>query len=332
MNDVSVVVAVPVRNEVERLPQLLDALANQRASSFTVALFFDDCEDGSQALVEALAPSLPFTIVTDRCDARERPNAGAARQRAMALAIRHAGGGVLMTTDADSRPAHDWIAANTAGLVHADVVAGRIDLAGASSVQTRLSRYYDRLHALRRRRDPVTYEAARTHHWTSAASMAMTSATYVRTKGFPPCVNGEDAAFADRAARLGLRTRRDAAARVVTSSRRIGRASAGLAVQLAALDASQDLPLVTHPADEAWRFSMQGVARRAHGGDDYTQLASRLGLSLHEVVTVAVECANGEAFAARIVGAPSGGMRQIALGQAEILLAELAQDQLMGAA
>ena len=49
-----VAIAVPVRNEAERLPRLLNALARQaKAPPFSLFLFFDNCGDGSQALVEA---------------------------------------------------------------------------------------------------------------------------------------------------------------------------------------------------------------------------------------------------------------------------------------
>ena len=41
---------------------------------------------------------------------------------------------------------------------------------------------------------------------------------------------------------------------------------------------------------------------------------------------VAGECANGEAFAARIVGSPPGGLRSVPLAQAETILAELEAD------
>jgi len=330
-----IAIAVPVRNEAERLPRLLDALARQiGAPPFTLALLFDNCDDDSHATVQHLAPTLPFPIVTQCETAGGPPNAGLARARAMAMALSIAPDGVLMTTDADSQPAPDWVAANLSALARADVVAGRIvrHPGRAAPLQARLEAYYDRLHALRRRLDPVTWEAADTHHWTSAASLAMTSHVYRTAGGFPPLVHGEDAALADAAARLGLSLRRDARAHVATSARRNGRVSGGFAAQLAAFDRTDHAPAVFHPEDEAWRYTLHAEARHGHGRDGYDRLATSLRLPLAEVSAVAAECANGEAFAARIVGAPPGGMRAVTLSHAERLIAGLEQVRLEGAA
>lgn len=333
MKAADIAVAVPVRNEAERLPGLLAALAaQQQARPFTLCLFFDQCSDGSEAAVAALTPSLRYRIVTDCCDTGAPPNAGRARRRACELAVATVGNGVLLTTDADSTPAPDWIAANLAALDHSDIVAGRIvrDAAAPSPRQDQLEAYYDRLHALRRTLDPVAWEAPLTHHWTSAASLAMTALTYRALGGFATVATGEDAALADAAARLGFRLRRDAAVRVRTSARRTGRIEGGFATTLAALDTSPTPPLVAHPDDEAWRYRWQAEARRMDGGGE-RELAVQLGLPIAEVSEVAAECPNGEAFAARIVGAPPGGMRQVPLNHAAMLL-ELQEARLAGAA
>lgn len=330
-----IAVGVPIRNEVERLPILLRALSAQRdAPQFAVALFFDNCVDGSEALVSAASGSVPFRIVTDRCRSGGAANAGLARRRAMALAAGAAPFGTLMTTDADSQPAADWISANVRGLQAADIVAGRIVHEGgdASPIQAQLEAYLDRLHRFRRLLDPVPWEAAFTHHWTSAASLAMSCDMYHAADGFPAIASGEDAAFGDTAARGGYRLRRDASVRVTTSTRRDGRAAAGFAASLSAWDQDAAPPYVAHPQDEAWRYALHGRARRLHRSGSLDGLARDLRLSLTEVETVADQCRNGEAFAARIVGAPPGGMRHVPLPHAELLLAMLEQKRLRGAA
>lgn len=320
---------MPVRNEVERLPQLLRALAEQRdAGPVTLALFFDDCDDGSEALVDSFA--LPFEVVTTCVSSGGPPNAGRARRRAMALAMEAVPGDALLTTDADSAPAPDWIAASRRGLAQADVVAGRIlrDARQESPTQGRLELYYDRLHTLRRALDPVAWEAPRTHHWSSAASLAIRADVYQALGGFADVASGEDAALLDAAARGGWRIRRDADVRVTTSSRRSGRVPGGFAAALSAWDDDRVVPTVTHPADEAWRYTQHAVARALHGGGGYQALADTLRLPLAEVEQVAAECRNGEAFAARVVGAPPGGMRHVSLAQAERLLGVLDGDLL----
>ncbi|MBE7186433.1 MAG: glycosyltransferase [Methylobacterium mesophilicum] len=321
-----VVVAVPVRNEAERLPRLLASLAQQHsAPSFRLALFFDSCTDSSFELVAALAGDLPYKVVTARTADVGLPNAGRARRSAVALAMSHEMEGILLTTDADSQPAPDWIAANLAALETADVVAGRITQGPgpSSEKRDRLECYFDRLHAIRRAIDPVDWEASRAHHWTSSASLALRMTTYSALGGFEPIPNGEDAALCDAAARAGYRVRRDARVTVQTSTRRLGRADQGFAAMLRMLDDADELPTVSHPDDEAWRFLMHAAARTRHGAADYGHLAERLGLPHAEVDQVATECRNGEAFAARIVGAPPQGMRTVCLGEAERLLAKL---------
>lgn len=317
-----VAVAVPVRNEAERLPRLLDALARQtQAPTFSLCLFFDNCDDGSQALVEARQRELPYAIQSACCDASGPPNAGLARGRAANLAVRAAPNGMILSTDADSEPGADWIANTLSALEHADVVAGRIlRRTGNAPKQDRLERYLDGLHALRRTLDPVPWEDGATHHWVSAASLAMRTRTYQRLGGFRALASGEDAAFGDTTARAGLRLRRDARVTVLTSSRRRGRARDGFAAVLSALDREGAEPMVTHPEDEAWRFSAQAAARAQHGTGHFATLAKRLGLPVDEVIEVAAECANGEAFAARIVGVPPGGLRPVTLAHAEASL------------
>ncbi|UAK23231.1 glycosyltransferase [Sphingomonas nostoxanthinifaciens] len=331
----SVAIGVPVRNEAVRLPRLLGALAAQRGNPrFTLCLFFDNCDDGSSALVERMAADLPFPVIGECCHAGGPPNAGAARRRAMTLASAACRDGILLTTDADSEPAPDWVAANVAALTHGDVVAGRIVRPDARTrdMLDRIGTYLDRLHEVRRMIDPVPWEADRTHHWTSGASLAFSAEVYRALDGFRPLANGEDAAVADAAARAGYRIRRDADVVVRTSSRRIGRADRGFATALAAFDQAIGLPEVAHPDDEAWRFRMQAAARAAYAAGEVRSLGIALGLPIAEVEQVAAECVNDEAFAARIVGAPPGGLRTVSLAHAEALLAGFEQFDLVGAA
>ena len=330
MSGERVAVAVPARNEAQRLPRLLTALARQQhAPSFALCIQFDNCTDASVELVAAWSARLPFAVHTSQDESGRDPNVGIARREAFGIALRVAPHGVLLSTDADSEPAENWIAANLAALDHGDIVAGRIAPRGrASPLQARMSHYYDRLHGLRRLLDPVDWEAPLTHHWTSAASLAMSAATYRRIGGVPPIATGEDAAMIDAAARLGLRTRRDATVLVRTSMRRHGRVDGGFASSLAA----ERLPVVAHPDDEAWRYAHQAIARRLHGVSDLTELATAVSLPVQEVRQVAAECPNGEAFAARIVGAPPRGMRGVPLDQAAEMLAHLERGFLRGAA
>lgn len=332
----SAAVCVPVRDEVALLPGLLDALAEQQgAEAFVLCLLFDGCRDESATLVAERAPDLPFVVVTAEVD-RGEPNAGLARRRAMDLGIAGLGedqghrGAMIVSLDADSLPDRGWLAANAAALAHADVVAGRVVRASGqpSPTQDRLDAYFDALFALRRAIDPVPWEAPYTHHCTSGASLAFRVEAYRALGGFEPFRSAEDARLVDRAHRLGLRVRRDAAVRVETSSRREGRATEGFAEHLRRLDQGETRPLVAHPGDAAWRHEREAAARRAWPSLDLEgdALARMFGCDPAHVARVAAEAINAEAFAMRVVPGRPGGERLVTLDEAEIAL-----DRLCGA-
>ena len=134
------VVAVPVRDEAERLPACLDALAAQRDrdgrpmvfGTFGVAIFANNCDDKSAELVRSLARGLPFPVrVVEASLLPDFAHAGGARREAMNqaddwLSERTERDGVILTTDADSQVSSNWIANNLAAIdAGADAVLGR---------------------------------------------------------------------------------------------------------------------------------------------------------------------------------------------------------------
>lgn len=326
-----IVICIPARDEARELPRLfaaLEALAPATIVPVQVCLMLDGCTDASAALATAYRARSRHPVHIQE-DADPTPSAGRARGRAMAmgLAVAAGRGALLLTTDADSRPAPDWLVAMAAGLAKADVVAGRIVRSGEQPnlLQDRLERYYDALLALRRRLDPVPWEADVTHHHVGGANLGIGADAYRALGGFLPLTHGEDARLVDDAARAGLRVRRDAACVVRTSDRRQGRAPHGLAQALRHLDGAAATAIrVTHPADAAWQYRMQALARDAFGADRLDRVAAAVGLTHDHVRGVARDCPNAEAFAMRIVPAAPGGMRQVGLPAAEAALALLA--------
>ncbi|MGI4731852.1 MAG: glycosyltransferase [Janthinobacterium lividum] len=322
----SIAIGIPVRDEEALLPRLLQALSRQREvdpETVTVAFLLDGCTDASEAVVRGW--DAPFATLVSSI-ARAEPNAGRARRAAMTMA-EASGAARLATTDADSAPAPDWLASIGRALADADVVAGRIVRSPErpDPAQDAVERYYDRLHAHRREIDPVAWDPAPGHHHTGGANLAFRAEAYRALGGFDPVPCGEDALIVDRAHRLGLRVRRDAAARVETSSRRCGRAPGGLASALAWHDRGGPAR-VAHPADVTWQYHGQAIARAAFARLDgsATELASRLGLPVDEILTVAGECPNAEAFAMRIAPAVPGGPRIVTLAEAQAALDALA--------
>jgi hypothetical protein len=206
------------------------------------------------------------------------------------------------------------------------VVTGRITRAGERPcpLQDRVEAYYDRLFALRRRLDPVPWEAPVTHHHSGGANLGIRLGAYRAVGGFVALASGEDARLVDDAARAGLRVRRDAACVVHTSDRRVGRASGGLSLALRHLDGIDAARVsVAHPADAAWQYRHQAAARAAFAAGQPQGIARALGLAEDHVAGVAADCPNGEAFAMRIVPVPPGGVRTVALPVAEAELAAL---------
>lgn len=323
----SIAVCVPARNEAERLPRFLDAIAAQGNPALTLCILFDGCTDASAAIVAERAPHLPFAVRV-RSIAGGAANAGRARRAAMALGAEILDGtGTIVSTDADSVPRPGWLAANLAGLAQADVVAGRIVRREriALPLQDRIEACYDRLFALRRLLDSVPWEAPRTHHYTSGASLAFRAHAYAALGGFERVGAAEDARIVDAAHRAGLRVRRDAAAVVETSSRRGGRARGGLADHLRAIDHGAAVPTMAHPHDAVWRYRLHAAARAAFG-HDLAALSDRLPRAPSEIAAIAAAAPNAEAFAMRVVPDVPGGERTVSLDAAEDALAALEGD------
>lgn len=295
-----------------------------------VCLYLDDCADGSVELLSQIGSTLPFRLTVAHGGRGGEPNAGAARRAALAMGLELLAGreGLLLTTDADSRPHRDWIVAGRRGLREAEVVAGRIiRIHGAADTQQcRIEHYYDRLHRYRRAIDPVPWEARDTHHFSGGANMAIRASAYRMIGGFVPLPSGEDARLLDDAARGGLRVRRDAAMVVETSSRRQGRIAGGLAGLLRALDQGEQ-PALADPRGAAWQWRGQADARRSFAMIDRSDvrivLGERLGLTADHLLGVARDCPNAEAFAMRVVPAPPVHAGMVSLSEAEDILTEL---------
>lgn len=334
-----VAICVPVKNERTLLPHLLDALAVQVVPpGFEVAacFYFDGCTDDSVRVVRDHA--LPWPVRIAEGGGNRSANAGRARRRAMAIGVDLAAS-ALLSTDADSVPASDWLAATCHALAEADIVAGRIVRQGAASLpaQCLIEDYYDRLYALRRRIDPVAWEAPATHHYTSGASLGFRADAYAATGGFEACAAGEDARIVDVARRLGLRVRHDAAVRVETSSRRVGRAVDGLADHLRAIDvAGSAIARTLHPELAAWKYHAHALARAEFATATDPAAAARLAAALDigaDAVRDLARCAaNAEAFATCIVPDPPGDQEFVAIDVARQALAAIERQRMEVAA
>src|ERR1700679_4230559 len=100
---VPIVVAIPVRDEAERIGPCILALARQTRKPDAVVLLLNNCSDGTETIARELAPSLPYELhIICHTFPPAIANAGQARRLAMQHAADLAGReGVLLTTDAD---------------------------------------------------------------------------------------------------------------------------------------------------------------------------------------------------------------------------------------
>ena len=284
------IVAIPSKDEAERLPACLDALAGQRdlagrslaAGVVGVAIFVNNCADESADVARAMACAAPFPIqVVEASLLPAFAHAGGARRAAMDLAeswLSERGGddGVILTTDADSRTPPDWIVRNLAAIdAGADAVLGRVvldedgqHLPEALHARGALeSAYEGLLTEIAALLDPLDYDPWPRHATISGATLAVTREAYRRVGGLPCVPLGEDKAFVARLRRHDAKIRFCPRVEVVTSGRIQGRAPGGVADTLRLRSAAPDAfcdealePLRVAMLRAAWR----GRLRRLH--------------------------------------------------------------------
>jgi hypothetical protein len=237
----SIVVALPAKDEAERIEACLLALAHQSRRPDAVILLANNCRDGTPVVAAGMAPALPYRLHVECRDfPMQHAHAGQARRLAMSLAGSHLSpDGILLTTDADAVVAPDWIERNcnaiTAG---ADVVCGRVVLhpIEAALIPSHL-RIDDELECwltelldhMANRLDPDPADPLPRHTEAAGASLAVTAAAFRRGGGMPALPSGGDRAFVRALARIDARIRHDPTVVVSVSGRMIGRASGGMA-------------------------------------------------------------------------------------------------------
>ena len=217
---VETVIAIPVRNEAERVAACLaaiDAQTGLRPGSLGIVLFLNNCSDGTAGIVEAQRArmSVPVRVIEVEFAGA---NAGWARRAAMDAAaewLEAAGSaGTILSTDADTRVPPNWIERNLAAMAAgADAVAGRVVLDPDEAAllppslpaRGRLEEAYDALLTEAEARiDPDPNDPWPCHRTTIGASLAVSLAAYRLVGGMPPMALGEDGAFVAALAQRGL--------------------------------------------------------------------------------------------------------------------------------
>jgi GT2 family glycosyltransferase len=316
------IIAIPVRNEAERIARCLNAIDAQSGLApgrLGLVLFLNNCTDDTARIVAERVPGLSIPVrVIERVHAGA--HAGWARRAAMDAAVAWleeagtAASGTLLTTDADSIVPPDWVAANLAALeAGADAVAGRVELIPEEAAllppslpaRGRLEDTYDALITeMEARIDPDPHDPWPCHRTTIGASLAVRLSAYCDVGGMPEIPLGEDGAFVGALLQRGFRVRHDRAVLVLISARLTGRAAGGVADTIrsrceepdALCDARMEaVPRALH------RYAWRARLRRLHGQGRLARdlaWARRLGIPEAEARRIAALPRVGEIVAA----------------------------------
>jgi hypothetical protein len=281
------IVAVPARNEEDRLPTLIEALGRQTwlaksGRNLQVVVVLNNCADRSAAALAGAAaryPALDLDVVEVEFSPKEA-HVGFARRlamnRALELGSSHS---VLLTTDADAAPLPNWIDANLAAIDDgADIVGGHIVGDQAEERQLgprflrraachlRYSSLVDRLAALI---DPLPHDPWPRHSDHTGASLAVRGDVYAAVGGMAPLPSREDLAFVNRVRRAGYHLRHPLDVCVKVSARLEGRAMGGMAncLKLWLSAEQQGLPhLVEDPRSVVDRLRRRRLCRELAAG------------------------------------------------------------------
>jgi hypothetical protein len=280
------IVAVPARNEAQRLPSLIDSLGRQtwlaggQERRLPVVLILNNCNDYSvYAAVRAAARHRKLLLDVIQINfPPAQAHVGSARRLAMERALELANNrarSVLLTTDADAIPRCDWIENNLqainagAALVGGHIVGDKMEEALLGQHFLRRARdqmYYgslvDRLANLI---DPLPHDPWPRHSDHTGASLAVRAKVYAAVGGLPALPFREDLAFVSLARGAGYHLRHPLNVRVKVSARLEGRARGGMADCLRTwLDAETNgLPhLVEDPASVLARLHRRYTCRQ----------------------------------------------------------------------
>ena len=196
------VVAIPARDEADRILRCLDALAGQQGpdghplaatAPLKILVLINNTRDDSAQRVRRWRDRTGAPVSWRETDLGATAHAGGARRAAMDWAARELGQwrapGVICTTDADSVARPDWLAETWKALRSgADAVAGVVEfdperLGGlALSPLRRLEARFAALQAeMIARADPDPRDPWPNHIWSWGASLAVAGAVGVIT-------------------------------------------------------------------------------------------------------------------------------------------------------
>lgn len=277
-------ICIPARNEARRLETLFPALAAQTwPGIIPIWLVINNTDDDSDAVVARAVKRFRgrLAIYGEQVSFPEaEAHAGTARRRAMdnGLSLANHADGVLVSTDADTRPPPEWLERTANAFERgADIVGGRIVLdpqeklpEGVRAYREAWDRYWEAVRMVEDAIDPLAWDPAPRHGDHTGASLAIRSALYAACGGVPPIPTGEDRALVASAIVSGGRLAHPLDVFTYVSARRDGRAVGGMSLDMermfenVASGRRPRAPSLDHWRQRAaWRREM----RKQDGGD-----------------------------------------------------------------
>ncbi|KQT53131.1 hypothetical protein ASG43_19315 [Aureimonas sp. Leaf454] len=338
------VVAVPARDEEQRLPLLLSALDGQswcRAGDrLDVVVVLNNGEDDTRGVVErglARWRNLAIDLVEVRFAAAQA-HVGSARRLAMERALAllpDPARGVILTTDADAVPSPDWVSANLRAVeAGADLVGGKLignpeeeALLGPGFQQRAKAflAYADLCDRLASLLDPLDHDPWPRHGDHTGGSLAIRGDLHRDLGGLPPLPFREDLALVSKARAAGARLVHPLDVRVEVSARLAGRAPGGMADCLKAwLRAeAEGVPLLVEDPDVvAARLGLRRAIRsldRARPAER-PAAAARLGIDPTDLFDEEGRFVGGAALVERHAAEPPDGPATVPVDAASVQL------------
>ena len=236
-------VVVPAHNEEELVGSCLRSLAYQSgvpAEEYEVLLVLDSCTDKTEKRALEVAAEHPDL----RLHMLDGPGRGPGYARRAGMDEASARllslcrpDGLIASTDADTLVAPDWLSVQLQATARgAKAIGGRIELRDDVGLPRSVPGWRDEQGRLKKRKllSAPGGETMQAEHWQfSGASLALTAATYGEIGGIEPRAALEDEYLERTLTMSGIPIQRPLSVRVATSARTVGRASRGLARDLA---------------------------------------------------------------------------------------------------
>lgn len=284
-------ICVPARNEADRLPILLAAIAAQDwPGVLPISIAVNNTTDDSLARIEGATAHYSGRLAIHVAIAHfseEIAHAGSARRLAMTEGMRYLSdleNGILISTDADSRPPSDWLRNTMSAFSRgADIVGGKILIdeereplpTAVSRLRQMWDQYWERVREIEDRLDPVDWDPAPRHGDHTGASLAIRAELYLRCGGVPLLPNGEDVALVRAAIAKGGRLAHPANVKIRVSPRTDGRAIGGMAASMKALfNSAEDRTAPMAPAFKHWVKRAAWRRQMRQSTDGYSCIAA----------------------------------------------------------